>query len=679
MSTPGMEDGMEEKTGAKARVRVLIVEDDPVDAELMVRELKRGDLDPEWVRVQTEEEYLAQLETMPDIVLSDSNLPLFDGFEALDLLQQRGLDIPFILVSGRMGEDVAVDAMKRGASDYLLKDRLARLGEAVRRAIEQTRLRAERTWAVGALRQSEERYRLVSEASSDYVYSIRIDPDGSLTCEWITDPFTRITGYTMEELNEHGWTALVHPEDLALAEQHLQVLFSGAPETVEMRVVTKSRQIRWLRIYERPGLRENAGDGADDRTRRRVERIYGAAQDITVQKELEEQLLQSRKMEAIGQLAGGVAHDFNNLLTVICGYGDLMKKLPDLGDSAQEYANEILEAAKRASQLTRQLLAFGRRQVLQSRNVDLNTVVSGLEKMLRRLIGEDVELRTWYGAAPALVKVDPGQFEQVVMNLVVNARDAMPRGGVLTIDTSTVEIGRSSPDGQTMLPAGPYVTLSVSDTGSGMDAQTAKRVFEPFFTTKEVGKGTGLGLAMAYGIVKQSGGDIRVRTEPGEGTTFRIYIPQVESGVEASPEARPFELRPVHGTETILVLEDETALRSLMRQVLRSAGHTVLDTGDPDEAIQMCRRHGGEIDLFITDMVLPKLSGPQVVEQVLKIRPRVRVIYTSGYPGKTHIPSELRKHGTTFFEKPFTPDSLVQRVRAVLDGEPGRQGSGNAE
>jgi hypothetical protein len=654
-------------TAANGKLRVLIVEDDPVDAELMVRELKRGGFDPDWVRVQTEQEYLEQLETAPEVILSDSNLPLFDGFEALDLLQKRNLDIPFILVSGRMGEDVAVEAMKRGASDYLLKDRLARLGEAVRGAIDRTRLRAERTWAVGALRQSEERYRLVSEASSDYVYSIRVGTDGSLTFEWITDPFTRITGYNIEELNEYGWEVLCHPEDAAIARQHLKTLLSGEQAIVELRVVTKARQTRWLRVYERPVIAGNAVGSANGKPR--VERIYGAAQDITERKELEEQLLQSRKMEAIGQLAGGVAHDFNNLLTVICGYGDLMKKLPDLGIEAREYAEEILAAARRASELTRQLLAFGRRQVLQSRNVDLNSVVRGLEKMLRRLIGEDIELRTSFDPGAGLVKVDPGQFEQVIMNLVVNARDAMPRGGVLTIGTATAGIGRNPSAGQPMLPAGRYVMLAVSDTGAGMDARTTRRVFEPFFTTKEVGKGTGLGLAMAYGIVKQSGGDIRVHSEPGRGTTFRIYIPQLDSGEKASMESRPLELRPMRGTETILVLEDESALRTLMRQVLVGAGHTVLDTGDPDEAIRLSRKHSGEIDLFITDMVLPKLSGPQVAERILEIRPGIRVIYTSGYPGKTNIPSRLRRHGATFFEKPFTPDSLVERVRAVLDGK----------
>jgi len=646
-------------------VRVLIVEDDPADADLMIRELKRGGFAPDWVRVQTESEYLQQLDRDPEIILSDSNLPLFDGFEALDLLQKRALDIPFILVSGRMGEDVAVEAMKRGASDYLLKDRLARLGEAVRRAIDLRRLRAERIWAIGALRQSEERYRLISEASSDYVYSFKAGPGGVLTCEWITDPFTRITGFDVAEINERGGASLCHPEDVAIADRHQEALLSGQSDRVDIRIVTKDKRVRWLRVYDRPILTESG----------QVGRIYGAAQDITVQKQLEEQLLQSQKMEAIGQLAGGVAHDFNNLLTVICGYGDLLTKQPDISATGREYAQEILEAARRAAQLTRQLLAFGRRQVLQLKTVNLNDIARDLEKLLRRLIGEDVELRTAYAADLGFVKVDAGQIEQVIMNLAVNARDAMPKGGCLKIETANVDFDRNSPDfvpdARHVLPqGGPHVMLTVSDSGSGMDSETAARVFEPFFTTKEIGKGTGLGLAMAYGIVKQSGGDIRVYTDVGRGTTFKIYLPRLERADEPAPEPAPFNLRAVQGTETILVLEDENALRGLMRQVLAGAGHTVLDTGDPDEAIQLCERHPGDIALFITDMVLPKLSGPQVAERVLQIRPGVRIIYTSGYPAKATIPNRLRQYGTTFFEKPFTPDTLVRKVRAVLDAHP---------
>jgi two-component system, cell cycle sensor histidine kinase and response regulator CckA len=640
-------------------LRVLIIEDDPVDADLMIRELKRGGFDPEWVRVETEEEYLSELEKNPEVILSDSNLPLFDGLEALELLSKRGLDIPFILVSGRLGEDLAVEAMKSGARDYLLKDRLARLGEAVRRAIDDRRLRAERAWAIDALRQSEARYRLVSEASSDYVYSLRQDDQGGLVCEWITEPFKRITGFDAAEINGLGWMNLYHPEDRAIAAQHLDCLRAGRADSMDVRVVTKARQVRWMRVFERPvfGGEQNAAAG----------HIYGAAQDITVQKQLEEQLLQSQKMEAIGQLAGGVAHDFNNLLTVICAYGDLLLKLPALSPEAREFTDEILQAARRAAQLTRQLLAFGRRQIMRPRTLNLNEVVRDLHKLLRRLIGEDIELSIVYGAEPAFVKVDPGQIEQVMMNLAVNARDAMPKGGRLTIETANVDFDKNVPDEKPVPGAGSHVMVTVTDTGTGMDATTAARVFEPFFTTKEPGKGSGLGLAMAYGVVTQSGGEIRVITEAGQGTKFKIYLPRVPAEIETDEDATPTNLLTLKRPETILVLEDEQALRTLMRRVLSGEGHTVLDTGDPEEAIALCRQHSGNIALFITDMVLPKMSGPQVAERVVEMRPGIRIVYTSGYPGKTQIPARLRPYGTEFFEKPFSPDTLIDKVRSVLD------------
>jgi signal transduction histidine kinase/ActR/RegA family two-component response regulator len=437
--------------------------------------------------------------------------------------------------------------------------------------------------------------------------------------------------------------------------EHAKTLHSGRSDSFEVRIVTKDKRVRWIRVSERPVI-----------VNEKVERIYGAAQDITLQKQLEEQLLQSRKMEAIGQLAGGVAHDFNNLLTVICGYGDLLQRQPDLNATVREYADEILEAANRAAQVTRQLLAFGRRQIFRAKTVNLNNIVAGLDKLLRSLIGENVELRTVYDRDLGLVKVDPGQIDQVLMNLAVNARDAMPKGGRLTIETANVDTGgkHAGP-----LPkGGPCVMLTVSDTGSGMDPETAARAFEPFFTTKEPGKGTGLGLAMVYGIVSQSGGDIRLDTSPGLGTTFKIYLPRLVEAVEDDVEPAPFNLRMIRGTETILVLEDENALRALIREVLRKAGHTVLDTGDPDEAIRLCERHSGEIALFITDVVMPKLSGPEVVERVSTMRPGMRIIYTSGYPGKAAIPNLLRPTGSPFLEKPFTPDALVRKVRAVLDG-----------
>lgn len=522
-------------------IRVLIVEDDPMDAELMTREFRRDGLVAECVRVQTEREYLAELDRKPDVILSDSSLPEFDGLEALDLLNKRGLDIPFILVSGRVGEDFAVEAMKRGACDYLLKDRLARLGEAVRRAVEQRRLRMERAWAVEALRQSEERYRLVSEASSDYVYSLVVNPEGSVSCEWITEPFTRITGFNAAQINARGWASLYHADDEATTAVHLERLLGGSSASMEVRIVTGDGRVRWIRVHERPVFsKENAA---------RVERIYGAAQDITEQKGLEEQLRHSQKMEAIGQLAGGVAHDFNNLLTVICGYADLLIKRLSFDEVDQEYSEEILRAAKRAAQLTRQLLAFGRRQQLDLKPIDLGGVVRDLEKMLRPLIGEDTELRILRAPDTGLVRADRGQMEQVIMNLAVNARDAMPGGGKLTIETENVEFeGRAC------------VMLAVSDTGSGMTSETAAHIFEPFFTTKEAGKGTGLGLAVVYGIVSQSSGEIRVDSEPGKGATFRIYLPRMDKAGEETNESEPIEPGAITEEGPVLMLKNNTTV-----------------------------------------------------------------------------------------------------------------------
>jgi PAS domain S-box-containing protein len=638
-------------------IRVLIIEDDSLDAGLMVRELERAGFLPEWIRVETEDEYLAALEQSPDVILSDSKLPLFDGFEALDVLNRKGLAIPFILVSGRVGEDLAVEAMKRGACDYLLKDRLARLGEAVRRAIELRRMSDERAWAIEALRRSEERYRLVSEVSSDYAYSLRIDSDGTLDCEWITDSFTRITGFTAGEVNLRGWTSLYHADDLSVSRRHYETLTQGQPDSVEIRVVRKDGRVRWLKVHDRPV--QNAQTG-------RVDRIYGAAQDLTIQKQMEDQLLQAGKMEAIGQLAGGVAHDFNNLLTVIWGYCDLFKK-QTLNATASGYLDEILEATARASDLTRQLLAFGRGQTFELKNLNLDTVIAGMGKLLARLIGEDVELRILTNPGHGLVRADPGQVERVVMNLAVNARDAMPKGGKLTIETSNVELDQEYADHHAKVEPGAYVMLAVSDTGIGMAKETASRIFEPFFTTKGTGKGTGLGLAMVYGIVKQSGGDIRVYSEPGRGTTFKIYLPRLTEGKETEADPTPFLLRSGQGSETVLVLEDDNSLRTLIRQVLIRKGYEVLDTGDPHQAIRICDQYDGEIALLITDVILPKMSGPQVAEQALELRPNIKVLYTSGYTANALLHHGVQQQQPTFVEKPFTPDVLARKVREVLD------------
>ncbi|MGA8030325.1 MAG: response regulator [Bryobacteraceae bacterium] len=640
-------------------IRVLIVEDNPADAELAVYQLKRAGFVPEWRRVETEAQYLAGLDEAPELILADASLPQFDGLRALDLLHGRELDIPFLLVSGSLGEDRAVDAMKRGAYDYLLKDRLSRLGEAVKRALEQRRLRAESVSAGEALRQSEERYRLISEVTSDYAYALCIGPGGSFVCDWTTTPFERLTGFSIEEINARGWNSLYHPEDLEVVSRHQQALLSNRPDLMEVRTVKKNGEVRWVRAYARA-----MPEGGDDC----VMRVYGAAQDITAHRELEQQLLQSQKMEAIGQLAGGVAHDFNNLLTVINGHGHLLEKGFASGKPTVEHLEPILDAANRASRLTRQLLAFSRRQKLDFKKVNLNVVVTEIQKLLGRMISEDIELRTVLDPSLGFAKADSAQMEQVIMNLVVNARDAMPKGGQLTIETVNVDLDGEFTGERGALEPGSYVMMSVRDTGVGMDKELQKRIFEPFFTTKEVGKGTGLGLATVYGIVKQSGGEVRVHSEHGLGSTFQVYLPRIKGEEPATSEPTVTPAAPaMRSAETILVVEDEAAVRKLVVEVLADEGYTILQTGKASEAPQIAKEFQGNISLLLTDVVMPKMSGPQVAEQILQFRPDIKVVYMSGYTANAVIlPGGVSQAEATLLTKPFTPEVLLSTVRETL-------------
>jgi PAS domain S-box-containing protein len=382
--------------------------------------------------------------------------------------------------------------------------------------------------------------------------------------------------------------------------------------------------------------------------------------------QLEEQLRQSQKMEAVGRLAGGVAHDFNNLLTAISGYAELLQGRFDPKDSVRSYVDEILKSSDRASQLTRQLLAFSRRQVLQPKVLDLNSVVQNMESLLRRLIGEHIDLRTSSGPNLSSVRADQGQIEQVIMNLAVNARDAMPGGGQLTIETRNVELNARYNDRHGRVRNGPHVLLSVCDTGSGMDPETQSHLFEPFFTTKEKDKGTGLGLATVYGIVKQSGGDIWVYSEPGRGSCFKIYFPAVGQAPEsAAKEATRVRRRA--GTETVLLAEDSDVVRRLLREILLGQGYTLLEARHGAEALQLSRGFAGHIDLLVTDMVMPQMSGRELAAQLSPERPDMKILYMSGYTEEAIVRHGVLDPGTSFLEKPFTPDSLAQRIRELLD------------
>ncbi|HEV2752175.1 MAG TPA: ATP-binding protein [Gemmatimonadales bacterium] len=440
-----------------------------------------------------------------------------------------------------------------------------------------------------------------------------------------------------------------------------EVMASQRPKLIPEEPVTDARQgvTRWFQTVKVPLI---AADGTS-------RHVLGVATEITQRKALETQLLQAHKMEAIGRLAGGLAHDFNNLLTAMLGSADLLLEILGPDHPGREDVDAVREAALRAAELTRQLLAFSRQQVLTPRVLDVNTLVAGVERILRRLIGEDITLQTALAPAIGAVRADPNQLEQVILNLAVNARDAMPHGGTLTIETANVELDHAYAREHAPVTPGRYVLLAVSDTGSGMDVQTKARIFEPFFTTKERGKGTGLGLSTAYGIVKQSGGYIWVYSEPGQGTTFKIYLPRIEAEVETAPPAQT-PTASLRGGETLLVVEDHPDVRRLTKKVLEARGYTVLVAAEGSEALRLAAQHAGPIDLLVTDVVMPGMSGREAALLLTAQRPDLKVLYLSGYADETIVRHGVLEPGLAFLQKPFAPDVLARKVRDVLDSPP---------
>jgi two-component system, cell cycle sensor histidine kinase and response regulator CckA len=389
--------------------------------------------------------------------------------------------------------------------------------------------------------------------------------------------------------------------------------------------------------------------------------------DITGRRHLEDQLRQAQRMEAVGMLAGGVAHDFNNLLTIITGYSQLI--LNNLGseDVNRHSVEQIMKAGERAAALTKQLLAFSRRQVLQPKVLDLNKLVTGLAAMLQRLIGEDVDLRLVLPPDLGTVSADPGQIEQVLMNLVVNARDAMPKGGVLTVETANVHLDEHYAGRHLAVKPGPHILLAVSDTGTGMDAATQARLFEPFFTTKGSGKGTGLGLSTVFGIVKQSGGSVDVYSEPGRGTSVKVYLPRIDQPVAV--EAENAKKRLARGSETILLVEDDEMVRTLVRETLQREGYKILDAPGPLEAKKISEHFKPAIQLMVTDVVMPKVSGRELAEELSGKRPEMKVLYMSGYTDNAVLNNGILQKEVAFLQKPFTPAALTEKIREVLEGE----------
>lgn len=753
-------------------MHVLIFEDDPADAQLLLHELRRGGLEFTWTVVDCQSAYLAALKDEPDIVLCDWDLHGLDSPRMLATLGELGAAPPLIVVSGYIGEEAAAQIIKEGASDYLCKDRLGRLVPAIRQALDSRALKRSAQQAQAALRESEERYRLALLATNDAVWDIDMATGSTFWGERYTATFEQSTATTE---SRQWWIDHLHPDDRERVVGSLQEAIAGTQHNwaqdyrflradavwaeiqdrayiardergqarrivgamsdvtdrkhAEAELRLRDRAIRAVTqgiiitdaqaqknpiIYVSPAFERMTGYAAREVIGRDCRFLYGkdndaaalerlneavrharpcteelrnhrkdgtllwnelsispildddgrlthfvvVQTDITARRALEEQLRQSQKMDAIGRLAGGVAHDFNNLLTVINAEADLL--LCDLPEPhpQREALTAIRDAGWRAAELTAQLLVFSRKAIVAPKLLDLNQVVATSARLLRRVIGEDVRLLTELAPGVPNVKIDPGQLEQVLMNLAVNARDAMPRGGLLTIGTASFFSATET------TAAGHYAQLTVSDTGQGISEQIREQIFEPFFTTKGVGKGTGLGLATVYGIVLQAGGTISVQSQSG-GTCFRILLPAV-CDLIAAPPADLGRLVP-RGSETILLAEDEAGVRRLVGMALRLQGYTVIETDCGATACRAAATYGGPIHLLVTDVVMPDIGGRELADAIRETWPNIAVLYVSGYMDDAVGRYGVQGSRDAFLQKPFTPLALAHKVREVLD------------
>jgi two-component system cell cycle sensor histidine kinase/response regulator CckA len=534
----------------------------------------------------------------------------------------------------------------RGATHILEMDGELFLVSAVVDVTDQRRAETE-------LRRSEQLYRTLVEGVRDVI--VAMTPEGVLTA--LNPAFEHVTGMPRSQWIGQSFVGLLVPDDVPLALTLFQAVLRNEMQPITtLRIRTAEGKVRIGEIFLTAHREHDTVVG-----------VLGIARDVTDRVQLEEEYRQAQKMEAVGRLAGGVAHDFNNLLTVIGGHSTFLLEDLDAGDPKRADVEEIMNASTFASTLTRQLLAFSRRQVVQPKVLSLNDVVTASEKLLTRLMGEDVRLVTTLATDAGNVRADAGQLEQTIMNLAVNARDAMPDGGTLTITTANVELNEDRVRGRMDATPGRYVMLAVSDSGVGMDEETKAKIFEPFFTTKEVGKGTGLGLATVFGIVKQSRGLIRVDSEVGRGSRFEIYFPKVD---EASESAPPISAKPASGTETVLVVEDELAVRAIVRQTLERSGYHVLEAPNGDDALSIGANHPGQIHLLLTDLVMLGMSGREVAKQLAVLRPGIRILFMSGYSGDSVVAREELERETAYVQKPFTPDDLARTVRRVLDAGP---------
>ena len=758
-------------------LRILILEDVPMDAELVAYELERARVRFDARRVDTREAFLRELESFgPDVILSDYTLPRFDGMAALSLARAHAPDVPFLIVTGSVNEETAVGCMKAGATDYLLKSNLARIGPAIEAAIARVQSRSAKARAEDALRRSEANLRaifnnslqafvladrdgtiqalnrtaeawaermlgraiaegdrieaFIPDAAAAFDEALRGDARTVERCitdrrgaaRWFETTHTPVVddhgtvigvclnardvterkqgeqalrdsearyrdlfdhasdlvcattadgaflyanrawrdsvGYTDADLASRRFLDVVHPSSRDHCREVMARALAGETLThVELVLVT-------------PGGSPVTVEGNVSATVRdgRPDMLRGIYRDVTERKRIEEQLRRAERMQAAGRLAGGMAHEVNNMMTGVLGFSEFLLRGLDPNDARRAEVHEIIRAGTRAADVTRQLLAFTRQQFLRPEVFDLNQVVAGMEKLLRRSLGEDQALTLQLSPDPVEVYADRGQLEQVLLNLVLNARDAVAGRGEVVIGTgpATREEVQAASHVDVKVPADRYVRLSVSDTGCGMPPEVQARIFEPFYTTKPVGQGTGLGLSTVYGIVKQSEGFVWVESEPHAGTTFRIFLPRVTAGQSEAPDVQ-LPAVPVGGSETILVVEDEDIVRTLACRGLRDQGYHVIEARHGGEAL----RHMGElprkVDLVISDVVMPELGGRELGQRLARMHPELPVLYMSGYTGDDVIQRGLLDPGAPFQQKPFTPEGLARKVREMLD------------
>ena len=638
---------------ASVPLHVLLVEDSHLDAELVLHALAEAGYAVSAKRVQTAEDlHEALKDSRWQLVLSDYTLPALQAPDVLKAVAATGRDLPCIVVSGTIGEENAVGVLKSGAVDFLLKHQLTRLGPAISRELKEADGRRRRREVEDALRQTEGSFRALFAGNPlpMWVYDLE-----TLAFLAVNDAAVASYGYSHAEFLAMQITDVRPEEDRQKVIDHVRSGRVAFEHSGQWRHRVKDGQIREVEIHSH--TMEWSGRPS----------CLVVVHDVTERRRLEQQVRQAQKMDAVGRLAGGIAHDFNNLLTTILGYCNLLSENPALTSSLREDVQEIEQAATSAASLTRQLLAFSRKQLIEPKVIDANDVLSRMSKMIQRLIGEDLVFEQRLEPALHPIRIDPGQLEQVLVNLAVNARDAMPQGGRLLIETANVELDSEYAQHHLSVTPGTYVMLSVTDTGEGMSREVQAQLFEPFFTTKEVGKGTGLGLATVYGIVKQNDGNIWVYSEPGRGSAFKVYFPALPK-TPVHQMAAPKAAARLSGKETILVVEDDKQLRQLARRTLEKQGYTILSAANGDEAVQMSETHPGPIELMVTDVVMPGISGRKLTEAIARARPHIKVLYCSGYTASAIAHHGVIDSGVAFLQKPFTLDSLARKVREVLDG-----------